>query len=88
VNEREIRAAILEALARVAPEVDGAALDPRADLREQAEIDSMDVLSFVLGIAERTGVEIPEADYGRIATLDDCVAYVAARASGSSPGNP
>jgi acyl carrier protein len=84
VNEREIRAAILEALARVAPEVDGAALDPRADLREQAEIDSMDVLSFVLGIAERTGVEIPEADYARISTLDDCVAYVAARAHGSS----
>jgi hypothetical protein len=31
---------------------------------------------------EATGVDIPEADYGQLVTLDALVAYLAARGSG------
>jgi acyl carrier protein len=79
VTEAEIRALLLEALGEVAPEADLAGLDPRADLREQLEIDSMDLLNFVIGLHRRTGVEIPEADYPKLASVASAVAYLRAR---------
>ena len=85
MTDDEIRALVLDALAGVAPEADLAHLDPREDLREQLEIDSMDLLNLVIAVHERTGVEIPEADYPRLATLDSAVAYLAARLSRRAP---
>jgi acyl carrier protein len=79
VREPEIRALVIDALGEVAPEADFAQLAPGADLREELEIDSMDFLNFVIGVHRRTGVEVPEADYPRLATLDAAVAYLAAR---------
>ena len=78
MSEDEIRSLVLEALAAIAPEADLGSLDPREDLREQLEIDSMDLLNLVIGVHERTGVEIPEADYPKLVTLDSAVAYLAA----------
>ena len=79
MTDDEIRALVLEALAGVAPEADLAHLDPREDLREQLEIDSMDLLNLAIGVQRRTGVEIPEADYPKLATLDSAVAYLETR---------
>lgn len=79
MTEAEIKALLLEALGEVAPEADLAGLDPREDLREQLEIDSMDLLNFVIGVHRRTGVEIPEADYPKLASLDAAVAYLRSR---------
>ena len=75
----EIRSSLLAALGAVAPEADLAQLDPRQDLREQLEIDSMDLLNFAIGVHERTGLEIPEADYPKLASLESAVAYLASR---------
>ena len=44
--------------------------------REQLDLDSMDVLNFVIALHAARGVEIPEADYPKLATLDGCVDYV------------
>lgn len=75
----EIRTVVLNALGTVAPEADLNRLRPDQRLREQLDIDSMDFLKFVLAIHNTLGVEIPEADYGQLATLDACVKYLAAR---------
>lgn len=75
----EIREVLLSVLGGIAPEVDLGQVRPGADLREELDIDSMDFLRFVVGVAERLGVEIPEADYPQVRTLDGCVAYLAAR---------
>jgi acyl carrier protein len=72
----EIRAGVLEALAEVAPEADPAALAGNVPLQEQLDLDSMDFLNFLAGVAEATGVDVPERDYERVATLDGLVAYV------------
>ena len=64
----EIHSTLLEALGNVAPAADLAHLDSRADLREQLEIDSMDLLNFAIGVHERTGIDIPEADYPTLAS--------------------
>lgn len=75
----EIRTAVLNALSSVAPEADLGRLRPDKRLRDQLDIDSMDFLNFILAIHNTLGVEIPEADYGKLATLDDCLKYLASR---------
>jgi acyl carrier protein len=75
----EIRATVLRAIGEIAPEADLAAIRPAVALREQLDLDSMDVLNIVVGLHEALDVEIPEADYPRLATLDACVDYLAAR---------
>ncbi len=79
----EIRAAVLRALADVAPEADPARLDPRVAFRDQLDLDSMDVLNFVTALHEALGVDVPESDYAKIATLEGAVEYLAARISAS-----
>jgi acyl carrier protein len=39
----------------------------------------MDVLRWVQGIHKALSVEIPEEDYGKIASLEDAITYVASR---------
>jgi len=70
------RTVVLEALRQVAPEADPAILDPRVELREQLDVDSMDFLNFIIGLHEATGVDIPEADYPEMETLERCVEYL------------
>lgn len=66
-------------LAAVAPEADLDALPPDAGLRDELDLDSMDFLSFVIALHKALGVEIPEADYGKLTTLAGCVAYLDAK---------
>jgi acyl carrier protein len=79
VTHDEIRGQVGAALASVAPEVDPAALNPAAPLRGQVDLDSMDFLRFVVELHTRLGVDVPEADYARLASLDTIADYVAAR---------
>lgn len=74
----ELRPAVLRALHRVAPEADLNALDPKADLRDALDIDSIGILEFATGIHKETGIEVPERDYPRIVHLEDCIAYLTA----------
>jgi acyl carrier protein len=74
----EIRAAVLSVLGEIAPEADAARVDPRESLRRQLDLDSMDFLNFVIGLHKRLGVEIPESDYSRLASIDGAVAYLSA----------
>jgi acyl carrier protein len=78
MNRDEIRQAVLEVLCEIAPEADPAAIDPRQSLRDQLDIDSMDFLNFLIGLDKRLHVDIPERDYGQLATLDACVDYLLA----------
>lgn len=73
----DIRNAVVDALTGIAPEIDAGRIDPHADLRREYGLDSMDVLNLAIGVHERLGVNVPEADYGRLSTLDAAVAYLA-----------
>ena len=75
----EIRKTVIEALTRIAPEIDPASIEPGASFRDQLDLDSMDFLNFVLAVHDRLGIDIPEADYPRLSTLDGAVAYLRAR---------
>lgn len=79
MSDNEIKALVLRELAKIAPEVDAGQIESDVDLREQIDLDSMDILNLMIAIHEATGVDIPEADYPRMATLNACVAYLGAR---------
>ena len=75
----QIRKHVLEALAQIAPDADVARLAPTEDMREAFDLDSMDVLRLATALHERLGVDIPEADYRQIVTLNGCIAYLSSR---------
>lgn len=79
MTRADVREAILRILGEIAPEADLTRLAPGVPLRDQLDIDSMDVLNFVAGIDQHLHVAIPEVDYPWIVTLDGCVDYVAGR---------
>jgi acyl carrier protein len=85
VTREEIKVTVLEALAKVAPEVDPATLDMRANLLDQVDLDSMDFLSLLVGLGQTFNLEIPESDYLMLASLDGCIDYLARR-TGVRPG--
>jgi acyl carrier protein len=74
----EIRAVVLRTLGEIAPEADLSTLEPNVPFRDQLDVDSMDLLNFVIALHAALHVDIPEADYPRLATLDGCVSYLAA----------
>ena len=80
IDEAQITAAIFRGLKKIAPEADPAALAPNENVREALDIDSFDFLNFLIGLNEELGVDIPEADYGKLVTLADMRRYIAARA--------
>jgi acyl carrier protein len=84
-DDSDIRAGVIAAIRAIAPEVGEDELDPRRRLRDQVDLDSMDWLNVIVGFHERFGVDIPEADYARLTTLDAIVAYLVAKAT-RSPG--
>ena len=79
MTREEIRTAVVAALTAVAPEVDPGRVQPDVPFREMCDLDSMDFLNFVIGLHTRLGVDVPEADYAKLATLSATVDYLAAR---------
>jgi acyl carrier protein len=76
MNEEELKLVVLGALGRIAPEVDLGAIAPDVSLLDQLDLDSMDFLNFIVDLCEQLKVEIPEKDYRKLSSLDDCVAYL------------
>jgi acyl carrier protein len=63
-------------LGDVAPDVDFATVPDDEDVREAADLDSVDFLNFVEAIHAETGVDVPERDYPEIRTIDGCRRYL------------
>lgn len=78
MTKEEIRGIVLRVLGQIAPEAELPKLKPNLRLRDQLDLDSMDILNFVIGLHKELGVEIPEADYSKLATLDSCTEYFGA----------
>jgi acyl carrier protein len=78
-NDPELRANVIAILRTIAPEIEVDELRDDRPLRQQVDLDSMDWLNFLIGISQQLNVSIPEADYGRLVTLDDLLGDLRAR---------
>ena len=79
MTRAELRASLIALLGEIAPEADYSRLEGDAPLREELDLDSMDFMNFLIAISERLHVEIPEAAYASVSTLNRCLDYVALR---------
>lgn len=77
MTKDEIQGIVLRTLGQIAPEADLSQLKPNLRIRDQLDVDSMDLLNFVIGLHQQLQVDIPEADYSKLATLDGCIDYLA-----------
>lgn len=78
-KHEELKVTIFDILGGIAPEASCETLDPTANLQETLDIDSFDFLNFLIGLNDALGVEIPEADYGQLISLNDIVNYLSVR---------
>jgi len=83
VKQLDVTTVVREELMRIAPDIDFASVDPRRDLREEFDIDSMDFLNLVTALHQRMGVDIPEADYPKFSTLAGAVAFLQRKIEGA-----
>jgi acyl carrier protein len=79
MDDSAIRETIIAALRGIAPEATADEVASDQPLRDQVDLDSIDFLNFLIRLHERLGVDVPEADYGKLVTLNDFVAYLRAR---------
>ena len=75
----EIIARLRKILSDIAPDLDVSTVGPDDDLRNDIGLDSMDFLNFVIATHKQLGVEVPEADYGKVASLAKLARYIEAR---------
>ena len=75
----EIKNVVLEIIQDIDDEADFENLKPDEALRDQLDLDSMDFLDIVMELRKRYKIQIPEADYPELATLDSCINYLMPR---------
>lgn len=72
----EIKAIVLQALHRIAPETDPEILDPDVPFRDQIDFDSIDFVNLMEQFQEAFDRRIPEIDYPLLTTLNGCLTYL------------
>ena len=78
----QILAVIRDELARLAPEIDFDTANRNRSIQQEFDIDSMDFLNFITALHARLGVNVPEADYAKVATISGAQAYLLSRTPG------
>ena len=79
MTKDQIKETVLRVLSQIAPEADLTQIKSDLRIRDQLDIDSMDLLNWVIGLHKEPNVDIPKADYPGLATLNGCIDYLAAR---------
>jgi len=72
----DIRRVILGILERIAPDEDLSGLKDNVSFRDQMELDSMDFLDIVMELRKMYRIQIPEADYPQLGSMDSTVTYL------------
>ena len=76
MNREEIKDVILDIIEDIDEDAELETIKPDVALRDQLDLDSMDFLDIVMELRKRYKLQIPEADYPNLATLDSCVNYL------------
>jgi acyl carrier protein len=85
MTKDECKQAVVDIIADIAPDEDLTNLKPDVRLREQLQLDSMDFLDIVMELRKRHGIEVPEADYMQLASLDSCAEYLTPKFNALEP---
>ncbi|GGZ95892.1 hypothetical protein GCM10010344_75190 [Streptomyces bluensis] len=78
MNRTDALDMVRESISRVIPDADVGALGPDDAFRDMLEMDSLDFLSFVEVLSERSGIRIEDEDTPRLTTLAGCADFLVA----------
>jgi acyl carrier protein len=81
VNRADALDLVRDALSAAVPGADVAFLEPDDAFRDALEMDSLDFLSFVEILGERSGIRIEDEDAARLTTLAGTADFLVARTS-------
>jgi acyl carrier protein len=76
MTEDEVKQIVIDIINEIAPDEDTSDLKGDVSLRDQMDLDSMDFLDIVMELRKQHGIEVPEADYPKLASLDSCADYL------------
>jgi acyl carrier protein len=76
MTEDQVKQIVIDIIAEIAPDEDSSNIKPEINLRDQLDLDSMDFLDIVMELRKQHSIEVPEADYPQLASLDSCAAYL------------
>ncbi|MDQ8203727.1 phosphopantetheine-binding protein [Pelagicoccus sp. SDUM812003] len=76
MTKDECKQVVLDIISEIAPDEDLTDIKGDVALREQLDLDSMDFLDIVMELRKQHSIEVPEADYGHLASLDSCAEYL------------
>jgi len=79
MTKEAITDAIIVQIQTIAPEVEQDDIQPDAHIQRSLEIDSFDFLKILTALKQTLGVEVPEADYAKVDTLNKMRDYFAER---------
>ena len=76
MTREQVRDVVLHLLAEIVPDAPVGHVRLDADLCDPLVLDSLDFLNFLVAVHDTLHVDVPEADYGELATLGSCVDYL------------
>jgi acyl carrier protein len=79
LTDSEAMTVVKESITQIIPDADFTRVEPADKFRDVLELDSLDFLSLVEILAERTEVRIDEEDYPELTTLSDAARFLVDR---------
>ena len=76
MTEEQVKQIVIDIINEIAPDEDTTNLKSEVNLRDQMDLDSMDFLDIVMELRKQYGIEVPEEDYPKLASLDSCADYL------------
>ena len=76
MTAEQVKQIVIDIINEIAPDEDTSSLKSEVNLRDQMDLDSMDFLDIVMELRKQHGIEVPEEDYPKLASLDSCADYL------------
>ena len=79
MSTEDVKKAIIKEILNIAPEIEESEIKEDENIQQSLEIDSFDFLNILTALNDKLGVEVPEADYEKVATLNKMAEYFSKR---------
>lgn len=76
MTKDDVKQIVKDIIEEIAPDEELTDLKDEVRLRDQLDLDSMDFLDIVMELRKQHGIEVPEADYPELASLQSCADYL------------
>ena len=76
MENAQVREAVMNIIADIALDEDVTQIKDDLALRDQLDLDSMDFLDIVMELRKQHGIDVPEAEYRELESLDSSANYL------------